>query len=238
LNIQPIEKRLNHRTGMLEVHSVFYTIQGEGPFSGHPAVFVRLAGCNLQCPGCDTEYTGERVLIGPAGLVEVVNETNKAATLVVITGGEPFRQTLGPAVEALLSAGYRVQLETNGTLFEPDFPYDRVTVVCSPKAMLAPGFVQYLQNGGANVAFKYVAQAAHIAGDGLPTQVLGHPVMTQVARPPEAFNGAVYLQPAEESTMFDLDEEANAENLAAVVESCLQHGYTLCLQVHKIIGKD
>ena len=38
----------------LDVHSIFHTIQGEGPYCGHPAVFIRLAGCNLQCPGCDT----------------------------------------------------------------------------------------------------------------------------------------------------------------------------------------
>jgi len=51
MNQQPIEKQFLHPKGDLEVHSIFLTIQGEGPFTGQRAVFVRLAGCNLQCPG-------------------------------------------------------------------------------------------------------------------------------------------------------------------------------------------
>ena len=53
-NGQPIEKVQRTFDGTLEVHSIFKTIQGEGPFCGTPAVFIRLAGCNLQCPWCDT----------------------------------------------------------------------------------------------------------------------------------------------------------------------------------------
>src|SRR3954467_9071958 len=45
----------------LSIHSIFYTLQGEGPYSGCPAVFMRLAGCNLQCPGCDTDYTSGQI---------------------------------------------------------------------------------------------------------------------------------------------------------------------------------
>ena len=40
----------------LQVHEIFHTIQGEGPFSGRPAVFIRLSGCNLRCWFCDTEW--------------------------------------------------------------------------------------------------------------------------------------------------------------------------------------
>ena len=50
INIQPIEKRELSTDGSVQVHSIFYTLQGEGPFAGQPAVFVRLAGFNLQCP--------------------------------------------------------------------------------------------------------------------------------------------------------------------------------------------
>ena len=55
INKQPIEKREPSYEGTLQVHSIFKTIQGEGPFCGTPCVFVRLAGCNLQCPACDTD---------------------------------------------------------------------------------------------------------------------------------------------------------------------------------------
>lgn len=231
MNQQPIEKQSLHGKGILEVHSIFYTIQGEGPFAGRPAVFVRLAGCNLRCPLCDTDYTSNRRLVGPFGLVELVDEVNEAAHLVVITGGEPFRQNITAAVNALLDAGFQVQIETNGTLYLPGFPYDRVTTVVSPKA----GTInrQLVEHPGAIAALKYVMQGDSCAPDGLPLLALAHPSSPQVARPPAAFPGTVYLQPADEK-----DEAKNSANLLAVVESCLDNGYTLGVQLHKIINKE
>jgi len=123
LNTQPIEKR--QHTTELEVHSIFYTIQGEGPFCGTPAVFVRLAGCNLQCPSCDTDYTSKRTrmtaeeicdrvrwaivnseiagMTVAESLSAISDDPNDPASqtinffkgLVVITGGEPSRQATG-----------------------------------------------------------------------------------------------------------------------------------------------
>ena len=117
VNKQPAEKQ--HLTDFtVEVHSIFDTIQGEGPFAGSPAVFIRLTGCNLQCQFCDTEYTSVREAITP---VEALNRVKAAhgdspRGLVVLTGGEPFRQNISPLCAALLHAGYHVQIETNGTM--------------------------------------------------------------------------------------------------------------------------
>ena len=62
-NQQLADKPVLNETGLsLQVNSIFYTIQGEGPFAGRPAIFIRLAGCNLQCPGCDTEYTKRQTM--------------------------------------------------------------------------------------------------------------------------------------------------------------------------------
>ena len=91
INIQPIEKYVQAENKMLDVHSIFYTIQGEGPFTGCPAVFVRLAGCNLKCPGCDTDYTSNRTPMTAEQILNKILELASPATLVVITGGEPFR---------------------------------------------------------------------------------------------------------------------------------------------------
>ena len=231
MNQQLIEKQDLHDGGILAVHSIFYTIQGEGPFVGRPAVFVRLAGCNLQCPLCDTDYTSERRLCGPVGLLELVKEVNHAATLVVITGGEPFRQNITPAVKELLAAGFTVQVETNGTLYLPGFPYDLVTTVCSPKAGTLNR--QLIEHRGAIAALKYVMQADSVAPDGLPALALAHPASPQVARPPASFAGVVYIQPADEK-----DEARNASNLAAAIDSATSHGYTLGVQLHKIINKE
>lgn len=231
MNLQPVENRILHPHGVLEVHSIFHTIQGEGPFAGSPAIFVRLSGCNLQCPQCDTDYTSLRHLVGPNGLLELLTEVHPSERLVVITGGEPFRQNLTPAVQAMLAAGYMVQIESNGTLYQPGFPYDQVILVVSPKtSKLHRGLVEHV---GSIHSLKYVVGADSIAADGLPILALGHPAPPQVARPPAWFKGRVYVQAADLK-----DPVANAENQSLAVESCIQHGYTLGIQIHKLIGKD
>ena len=228
-NTQLPEKRIRDDGSTLAVNSIFYTIQGEGPFAGTPSVFVRLAGCNLQCPLCDTEYS-KRSTMSVNDIVAAVIDQSVASTLVVITGGEPFRQTLTPFVLKLLENGFRVQVESNGTYFEPDFPYlhPNVTVVISPKA----GTVHpKLWNRVRNV--KYVATADSLGDDGLPSHALEHPNASGLARPPLDWEGEVYLQPVDEK-----NTARNHRNQEAVVDSCLRFGYRLCLQMHKIVGVD
>lgn len=241
-NEQRPEKRVDHEDGsFLAVNSLFHTIQGEGPFAGTPAVFVRLAGCNLQCPMCDTEYT-KRESYSIRELVECVRdaipywpsgkphdpEPYRAPTnLVVITGGEPFRQPIGPFIQALINHGYHVQIETNGTLFQSaPFLSPKLTVVCSPKTgKVNKDLLPWI------AAFKYVATAMSINRvDGLPDHALEHPG-NKLFRPPPGHPAAVYLQPVDEQ-----HEASNKKNLDAVVQSCLEHGHRLCIQVHKLIG--
>lgn len=233
-NIQPAEKQVKDSGLILAVNSIFYTIQGEGPFAGSPAVFVRLAGCNLQCPMCDTEYTTRQQMGWPQVIETVQNEsyfTTDKKGLVVITGGEPFRQNLYPLVSNLLTHGFKVQIETNGTLY-CDLPFDHpdLTIVCSPKAgainkKLAPHIA----------ALKYVATMDSLedSPDGLPTHALEHPNGGMLARPPQGWQGTIFLQPVDEKNTVK-----NNRNLTAVVKSCMDNGYRLCLQVHKIIGVD
>lgn len=226
-NSQPREKRNRGTGAILEVHSIFQTIQGEGPFAGRPAVFLRLAGCNLQCPHCDTDYTTDRRQLSVGVIVTTIRRLAGRATLVVITGGEPFRQRLAPLVRLLHADGFAVQLETNGTLSEPQFPYELVTVVCSPKTgTIAPGLLPHI------AALKYVIAANdYDLVDGLPDHALDHPAKPRLARPPEGFKGRVYVQPEDSGS-----PTANALNLQAAMWSCQTFGYWLCLQQHKIIG--
>ncbi len=216
----------------LDVHSIFYTIQGEGPFCGQPAVFVRLAGCNLQCPGCDTDYTSTVQELYPS---EIVTHCRNAAPrttahpLVVITGGEPFRQNIAPLIRQLVSKGFRVQIETNGTLYVEDLPWDSITVICSPKTgKITPKLLTRVD------AFKYVMSARNVSQvDGLPILALDHTASPQVARPPEGNTKPVYLQPMDEQ-----NELHNELNLNACIRSCMTYGYTLQVQLHKIIGME
>jgi len=220
--------------GFLRVHSIFETIQGEGPFAGWPAIFVRLYGCNLQCPLCDTEYTKQYEIYNPMTLAEAVRSTYALQPvdkpLVVITGGEPFRQNIRLFVDYLLEMNFYVQIETNGVLYL-DLPWDHeaLTVVCSPKTgKIHPKTAERVD------AYKYVLSYDGIAEDGLPLSALGHPLgkYKHVARPPDNWSGPIYLNPLDAG-----NDEANFKNLEAVTLSVMTHGkYIMGVQMHKLIG--
>jgi 7-carboxy-7-deazaguanine synthase len=95
---------------------IYKSVQGESSFAGLPCIFVRLAGCNLRCSWCDSEYTftGGRKM----SLDEVLNEVRKLepVRLVEITGGEPMLQEreVVPLMQLLLDEGYEVLIETSG----------------------------------------------------------------------------------------------------------------------------
>ncbi|MGA7312767.1 MAG: radical SAM protein, partial [Silvibacterium sp.] len=95
---------------------IYKSVQGESSFAGLPCIFVRLAGCNLRCSWCDSEYT----FTGGYKLTEdeVVAQIEKLAPvkLVEFTGGEPLLQEreLIPLIERLLGTGYELMIETSG----------------------------------------------------------------------------------------------------------------------------
>lgn len=100
----------------LLVNEIFFSLQGESTWSGLPFVFIRLTGCNLRCRYCDTRYAyeqGETMTVG-----RVLEKAGAfACSRVTLTGGEPLLQDRTPAlVSRLLESGYRVTLETNGSL--------------------------------------------------------------------------------------------------------------------------
>lgn len=121
---------------MLQLAEIFYSVQGEGTFVGTPAVFVRLAGCNLACSFCDTDYA-VKFFDDVAGVVARVRVLGADCPMVVITGGEPLaqRETLA-LIDALRADGRRVHIESNGTI-AVDLPRD-VWLCVSPKERLNP----------------------------------------------------------------------------------------------------
>ena len=229
LNSQTPEKKDYQST--LEVHSIFSTIQGEGPCCGRPAVFVRLAGCNLQCPGCDTEYTQNRERLNYVSILQNIEErlmsTSSNANLIVISGGEPFRQNITPFCDFLIENDFDVQIETNGSMQIPMELSQLVTVVCSPKtAKLHPSALHRAN------AFKYVMKAGNVREeDGLPLQALDHRATPYIARPHKSFRGKIYLQPMDEQDVFK-----NFKNTKAVLDSAMKHNYTVQLQIHKLLN--
>ena len=117
------------------VKEVFLTLQGEGVQAGSRAVFLRFAGCNLWsgreadranavCRFCDTDFVGTDgpgggKFVDAAALVDRVAATwgtGETGRLVVITGGEPMLQVDGALLDALHGRGFRVAMESNGTI--------------------------------------------------------------------------------------------------------------------------
>lgn len=228
MNNAQVPERKSLHLETLDVHSIFLTIQGEGPFTGCPAVFVRLAGCNLQCPGCDTDYTSKRERLAPYDIVRKVIDLSGPASLVVITGGEPFRQNIADLCKRLVGLAYTVQIETNGTLpISSAMPLE-VHVVCSPKTGSVHGSIERWPN----LSYKYVLRAGDAMDvDGLPVRALGHTAFPYLARPPEGFTGNVYVQP-----MDCGNNSINKANVEACIQSAMAFNYRLQLQTHKIIG--
>ncbi len=135
------------------VKKIFYSIQGEGFYSGRPAVFCRFAGCNLWsgkevdrekavCKFCDTDFAGcddpeggqfpiPAELVGRIEILWPKENIKSPRPFVVFTGGEPLMQLNIELISALHKKGWEVAVETNGTLLPPP----GIDWICvSPKA--------------------------------------------------------------------------------------------------------
>jgi organic radical activating enzyme len=114
----------------------FYTLQGEGYYTGQAAYFIRLAGCDVGCVWCDVKESWD----AHAHPVIPVPDIADAAAfhpgrLAVITGGEPLMHNLDALTTALHEKGFRINIETSGA-----WPLSgRLDWIClSPKKFKAP----------------------------------------------------------------------------------------------------
>ncbi len=109
------------------VNEIFYSLQGEGFYTGTPAVFLRFSGCNRTCQFCDTDHFGGRDMT--AG--DIVSEISRFPSRhLVITGGEPALQLDSDLMRSIKAERFYVQIETNGSL---PVPVEVDWVTCSPK---------------------------------------------------------------------------------------------------------
>jgi organic radical activating enzyme len=121
---------------VLQLAEIFYSVQGEGTWTGTPAVFVRLAGCNLSCSFCDTDYA-LKFFASVDQVVGRVRGEGGSCPMVIVTGGEPLAQReTSELIDALRADGRRVHIESNGTI-PTELPAD-VWLTVSPKERLAP----------------------------------------------------------------------------------------------------
>jgi organic radical activating enzyme len=150
------------KDGLIPLVEIFYSLQGEGLRSGRATVFIRTAGCNCDCWFCDTDF---RVRF-TSSAQEIVSEARRIGgdcRWVCLTGGEPTILDLGPLCDLLREQGFRIQMETNGSLPRPAWRVDHITV--SPKtrqgARLDPWYLQHAAE------FKYVIDSERDLEDAL-----------------------------------------------------------------------
>ena len=214
----PIRGPVQDDGKVLQVQEIFHTIQGEGPFVGMPAIFVRLGGCNLACEFCDTEFESFHPLLLDQIMQEIaILQDGVKTNLIVLTGGEPMRQNIQPFCQLLIERGFAVQIETNGTIFR-NLP-EEVSIVCSPKtskfgySKIRPDLLEKL------TAIKFVVSKT----------LLNYSQVADVGQ--SEFNIPVYVQP-----MDECDEGKNKQNTEYAIELVQKYGYRLSLQTHKFIN--
>ena len=199
----------------MKVNEIFYSLQGEGHYTGTPAVFVRFAGCNLRCWFCDTEFeTGEEM--SEDEIVRAVSQF--PSRYVVLTGGEPTMQLTASLCDKLHAQGYYLMMETNGTRPLPEgCRIDWIT--CSPKLIEAGEGMRKL----ANIRLRHIDELKVVFEDS-PTQDM-----------------SLYEQiPATEYRMQPCDTQdplSNQSILNKTIKYILQHPkWKLSLQTHKILN--
>ncbi|RUO65619.1 7-carboxy-7-deazaguanine synthase [Pseudidiomarina planktonica] len=217
------------------INEIFQTIQGEGLFTGAPAIFIRLQGCPVGCPWCDTQHTWELEPQNKVAVKQVINKGAAAPTWaelsaeqivqalidagytakhIVLTGGEPAMYDLRPLGEALEAAGYRLQIETSGT-FELLLTAN-TWVTVSPKLDMPGGYL---------VRPDCMQRADEIK----------HPVAMQ--KHIDALDNLLKRCPPKASTSISLQpisQRPRATELA--IETCIARNWRLSVQLHKYLA--
>jgi 7-carboxy-7-deazaguanine synthase len=207
---------------LLQIKKIFLTLQGEGIYAGIPAVFIRLGGCNLACSFCDTDFENDALLHIDEILSQVIKYSAKpgakrSVNLVVITGGEPLRQPINLLCQLLLQQNYKVQIESNGTLFT-EMP-KQVEVICSPK-VIANKYTKIHQALLPHlIAIKFLISSTEITYSNVPVNIL------------PSNDIPILVQP-----MDEFDEKINRANQELAIKLALENGYRLSYQIHKILN--
>ena len=203
----------------LKVNEIFYSLQGEGSRTGRPTVFIRLAGCNLNCEWCDTDHE----IYIEMTIKQILDEVRKYdCRWVCATGGEPLLQSnFLFLMHGLTAENYWIQIETNGTLLEHTVAWQSATLLTvSPKYEDLPfdvkQFMAFVPKRGTPMCeLKFVvdenSDIKHILFDLRDKNV------------------ATYLQPKSEG------REA-MERCVQLIKAVKQDWLRLSLQTHKIVG--
>ncbi|MCB0407680.1 MAG: radical SAM protein [Bdellovibrionales bacterium] len=144
---------------MIKINEIFFSIQGESSYMGHPTVFVRTSGCHLRCTYCDTKYAyHEGTSLSVPDIIEKIKSFK--SNFVCITGGEPLLQKdIFELSKQLCDFNYNVSLETSGDIdcAGLDLRVRKIIDVKTPDSGAAGAFEQKnLMFADVNSEFKFV----------------------------------------------------------------------------------
>lgn len=223
---------------------MFHSVQGEGPLTGVPSVFIRLADCNLRCSFCDTHHSWMNgTIVSGQEIIDKITECKPRN--IVFTGGEPLlkqdkiKQFITEYATQLLDAGVQmIEIETNGTIpIDSDDWYD---VVDEVGCIISFNVSLKLSNSGVDATerFNLPALASFVGfntvwkfvSDG--SDEVNQEILTIV----DAIGGN------EENEIFIMPEGQNMEQLSntaeKVIQFCLNEGFTFCQRVHITVWGD
>ncbi len=142
-NLIPQAPSLEIASAILPIVETFHSVQGEGAWTGTSAFFIRLAGCDVGCPWCDTKHSWNARRHPQRNITDLIAEAKTVKpAIVVITGGEPLMHDLDSLSTGLQAAGLQVHLETSGAHpFSGSFDW----VTFSPKQSKPPDDSIYAQ---------------------------------------------------------------------------------------------
>lgn len=220
-----------------KVNELFQTIQGEGVYTGVPAIFVRLQGCDVGCAWCDTKHTWEVDLVKQSDLILLTDKSNESdrwadasakdivdeikrlgytANLIVITGGEPCMYDLRELTQVLHEMGFETQVETSGTY--PILVDAQTWVTLSPKVNMR--------------GKKEVLKSALIRSNEIK-----HPVGTE--KDIEQLDELLHqLKSVEDKTICLQPISQKPKATALCMQTCIERNWRLSVQVHKYLQID
>jgi len=231
--------KLTDCKGQIPVSEIFYSIQGEGKYAGHPSVFVRVGGCNLKCPGfgekgCDSYYAVDKNYKHEwknLSIDEIKHEISNYLVFnphLVITGGEPmlYYKQLYPIIEWFKGL---ITIETNTTVeidFEKYPAYKNVAFAMSVK----------LSNSGEEhnkrVKKEVIEAYAKNAKKSFFKFVINKDLGSEIDEIIKNTDNEVYCMP------LGADKEELEKNAPFVFEFCLKHGYCYSDRIHiRLFGK-
>ncbi|MBX9448021.1 7-carboxy-7-deazaguanine synthase QueE [Dickeya chrysanthemi] len=217
------------------INEMFQTLQGEGFFTGVPAVFIRLQGCPVGCSWCDTKHTWERLPDRQIPLADILVKSGESdawshssseellqqmrlqgysARHIVITGGEPCIHDLMPLTQALELQGFSTQIETSGTHEVRCSSACWVTV--SPKVNM---------RGGLAVLDQALQRADEIK----------HPVARE--RDIEALDALLARLDDDKPRVVALQPISQKDDATRLcIETCIARNWRLSMQTHKYLN--